>query len=248
MKMSAEGTIMSASEEGAQLNYDASSSHPRNSKEHDYQPNPQIGSPTALGMGAFAIAFTTLSMSLMEWRGAAITNAYIGNCFFTAGLGLVLVAQWELVRGNSFGHTVFGGFGLFNLAFGAINAPAFGVADAFKDDPAALDNAIGYFLLVWGVFVLFFTIAAMPMNFVYTAMLGTSQITYTVLAASYFSFADDHASTGVALKKAAGAFGFVSGLFAWYTVGHLMCQDALFFSFPLGDTSPLYARLRRQKR
>lgn len=62
-------------------------------------------------MGAFAIAFTTLSMSLMEWRGAAITNAYIGNCFFTAGLGLVLVAQWELVRGNSFGHTVFGGFG-----------------------------------------------------------------------------------------------------------------------------------------
>jgi succinate-acetate transporter protein len=122
-------------------------------------------------MGAFAIAFTTLSMSLMEWRGAAITNAYIGNCFFTAGLGLVLVAQWELVRGNSFGHTVFGGFGehpvlsscnimhqpesnlslshpgLFNLAFGAINAPAFGVADAFKDDPAALNNAIGYFLL-----------------------------------------------------------------------------------------------------
>ena len=37
--------------------------------------------------------------------------------------------------------------GLFNLAFGAINAPAFGVADAFKDDPAALNNAIGYFML-----------------------------------------------------------------------------------------------------
>ncbi|KXG50998.1 GPR1/FUN34/yaaH protein [Penicillium griseofulvum] len=245
--MSAEGTVMPASEEG-QLSYDTSSSQPRNSKEQDFQPTPQIGSPTALGMGAFAIAFTTLSMSLMEWRGAAITNAYIGNCFFTAGLGLVLVAQWELVRGNSFGHTVFGGFGLFNLAFGAINAPAFGVAEAFKNDPAALNNAIGYFLLVWGIFVLFFTIAAMPMNFVYTAMLGTSQITYTVLAASYFSFADDNVSTGVALKKAAGAFGFVSGLFAWYTVGHLMCQDALLFSFPLGDTSPLYARLRRQKR
>jgi hypothetical protein len=36
---------------------------------------------------------------------------------------------------------------LFNLAFGAINAPAFGVMDAFKDDPAALNNAVGYFLL-----------------------------------------------------------------------------------------------------
>ncbi|KAI3112828.1 hypothetical protein CBS147333_3336 [Penicillium roqueforti] len=110
MKLSAEGTVMSK-EEGAQLSYEASSSHPRNIKEQDFRPIPQIGSPTALGMGAFAIAFTTLSMSLMEWRSAAITNAYIGNCFFTAGLGLVLVAQWELVRGNSFGHTVFGGFG-----------------------------------------------------------------------------------------------------------------------------------------
>ncbi|KAF3401977.1 Protein alcS [Penicillium rolfsii] len=247
MKHSSDEIVMASSEEGAQLSYQISPQH-RNSKEQILQPVPQIGSPTALGMGAFAIAFTTLSMSLMEWRGAAITNAYIGNCFFTAGMGLVLVAQWELVRGNSFGHTVFGGFGLFNLAFGAINAPAFGVADAFKDDSAAFNNAVGYFLLVWGVFVLFFTIAAMPMNIIYTAMLGTSQITYTVLAASYFSVADDRAATGLALKKAAGAFGFVSGLLAWYTVGHLMCQDALFFSFPLGDTSSLYARLRRQKR
>ncbi|KAJ5753796.1 GPR1/FUN34/yaaH [Penicillium nucicola] len=247
MKLSSDEMITASSEESHQLSYNTATYHTGNKQESVCQPVPQIGSPTALGMGAFAIAFTTLSMSLMEWRSAVITNAYIGNCFFTAGMGLVLVAQWELVRGNSFGHTVFGGFGLFNLAFGAINAPAFGVADAFKDDPAALNNAVGYFLLVWGIFVLFFTIAAMPMNFVYTAMLGTSQITYTVLAASYFSMADDRVSTGVALKKAAGAFGFVSGLFAWYTVGHLMCQDALLFSFPLGDTSSLYARLRRKR-
>ncbi|EAW11657.1 putative Acetate transporter [Aspergillus clavatus NRRL 1] len=242
-------TAMDTSNEESQLSYNAStSSSCAAGKEHATTPPiTPIGSPTALGMGAFAIAFTTLSMSLMEWRGAAITNAYIGNCFFTAGLGLVLVAQWELVRGNSYGHTVFGGFGLFNLAFGAINAPAFGVADAFKDDPAALSNALGYFLLVWGVFVLFFTIAAMPMNLVYTAMLGTSQITYTLLAASYFAMADEKATAGVGLKKAAGAFGFVSGLLAWYVVAHLMCQDALFFSFPLGDTSRLYARLRRNR-
>ncbi|KAA8647957.1 transcriptional activator of ethanol catabolism AlcS [Aspergillus tanneri] len=234
--MSGEKAVMDTSNEGTRLSYNASaqSSH-ETGKDHVPQPVVPIGSPTALGMGAFAIAFTTLSMSLMEWRRAAIVNAYIGNAFFTAGLGLVLVAQWELVRGNSFGHTVFGGFGLFNLAFGAINAPAFGVADAFKNDPAALNNATGYFLLgsilfmnlfaeyhtnteaVWGIFVLFFTIAAMPMNLVYTAMLGTSQITYTVLAASYFAMADNKTTTGVALKKTAGAFGFVSGLLAWYT-------------------------------
>lgn len=36
---------MTSSEEGAQLSYDASSSLPRNSKEQDFQPVPQIGSP-----------------------------------------------------------------------------------------------------------------------------------------------------------------------------------------------------------
>jgi len=52
-------------------------------------------------------------MALMEWRGLTTTNAFVGNCFFTAGIGLVIVAQWELVGGNTFGHTVFGGFGAY---------------------------------------------------------------------------------------------------------------------------------------
>lgn len=78
-------------------------------------------------------------------------------------------------------------------------------------------------------------------------MLGTSQLTYTLLGASYFAMADGNSSTSVALKKSGGVFGFLSGLLAWYTVGHLMCQEALCFSFPMGDTSHLYARDKKRK-
>jgi hypothetical protein len=42
-----------------------------------------LGSPTALAIGAFATTLTTLSLSLMEWRGVTITNVYIGNFFFS---------------------------------------------------------------------------------------------------------------------------------------------------------------------
>jgi uncharacterized protein len=48
----------------------------------------------------------------MEWRGVTTTNVYIGNFFFVAGIGMVISAQWELVKGNSFGYTVLSAFGM----------------------------------------------------------------------------------------------------------------------------------------
>lgn len=47
----------------------------------------------------------------MEWRGVTTTNVYIGNFFFVAGLGMLISAQWELVKGNSFAYTVLSAFG-----------------------------------------------------------------------------------------------------------------------------------------
>ena len=67
---------------------------------------------TALAIGAFATTLTTLSLSLMEWRNVTTTNVYIGNFFFVAGIGMVVSAQWELVRGNSYGYTVLSAFGM----------------------------------------------------------------------------------------------------------------------------------------
>ncbi len=37
---------------------------------------------------------------------------------------------------------------------------------------------------------------------------------------------------GTALKNTAAAFVFVTGQLGYYTVGHSMCQEAMFFSFP----------------
>ena len=69
---------------------------------------------------------------------------------------------------------------------------------------------------------------------------------FTLVAASYFATADGHAETASGLKKTAGAFAFLSGLLGYYTVANLMCQEAMFFSFPMGDTSRLFSAKESQ--
>lgn len=119
---------------------------------------------TALAIGAFGTTLTTLSLSLMEWRGVTITNVYVGNFFFIAAFGLVVTAQWELAIGNGFAYTVFSAFGmrplrqgtviradvwtgLFYAGYAAILTPGFGILSAYDTDPAQLNNALGFFMI-----------------------------------------------------------------------------------------------------
>ncbi|RMZ86540.1 hypothetical protein DV736_g6236, partial [Chaetothyriales sp. CBS 134916] len=204
-----------------------------------------IGTPTALAIGAFATTLTTLSFSLMEWRGVTTTNVYIGNFFFVAGIGMLISAQWELVRGNSFAYTVLSAFGLFYAGFGAIITPGFGVTDAYAGNVAEYNNALGFWVLMWTVLNTFFLIGSAPINLVYFGIFLTVELAFLFVSASYFAAADGHAAAATALKKAGGVFGFLSGLLGYYTLGHLMCQEALFFSFPMGDTSRFFSRKKK---
>lgn len=108
----------------------------------------QLGSPTALAIGAFATTLTSLSFALMGWRGLSVTNAFVGDFFAVAGIGMVVSAQWEIVLGNTYAYTVLSAFGLFYFGFGVIITPTFGVADAYGGaDSVQYNNALGFFVL-----------------------------------------------------------------------------------------------------
>lgn len=81
-----------------------------------------------------------------------------------------------------------------------------------------------------------------PRNLVYIGIFFTVQMSFTLVAASYFATADGHLDTGIALKKTGGVFAFLSGLLGYYTVANLMCQQSMAFSFPMGDTSHYFRR------
>jgi hypothetical protein len=95
---------------------------------------------------------------------------------------------------------------------------------------------------VWAVLNIFFLIGSLPLNLVYIGIFFTVQMAFTLVAASYFLTADGKAAQAKAVKTAAGAFAFASGMLGYYTIGNLMCSEALFFSFPMGDTSRFFRK------
>ncbi|KAK3051530.1 hypothetical protein LTR09_007185 [Extremus antarcticus] len=204
----------------------------------------QLGSPTALAIGAFATTLTTLSLALMGFRGVGVTNAFIGDFFGVAGIGMVISAQWELVLGNTYAYTVLGAFGLFYAGFGFIITPFFGVAASYEGGAASAEynNAVGFFVLMWAVLNLFFLLGSLPLNLVYIGIFFTVQMAFTLVAAQYFLIADGETAMASAVGTSAGAFAFASGMLGYYTLGNLMCQESLFFSFPMGDTSRFFKK------
>ncbi|KAJ4982858.1 acetate transporter [Stagonosporopsis vannaccii] len=203
-----------------------------------------LGSGTALAIGVFATTLTTLSLSLMEWRGVTTNNVFVANFFFAAAFGLLITAQWELSVGNGFAYTVFSAFGLFYAGYGAILTPAFGVVEAYGDNTTELNNALGFFMILWTVFAVVFLVASLPTNLIYIAIFFTVVFGFLLVAASYFALADGNIAASIALKKGGGGFCFVSGLIGWYLTFHLLLKDSI-LELPLGDTSRYFAKAKK---
>ncbi|KAK1599283.1 GPR1/FUN34/yaaH family-domain-containing protein [Colletotrichum navitas] len=207
-------------------------------------PRPLPTAATSLPIGAFSTTLTTLSLSLMEWRGVTTTNVYIANFFFLAAFGLLISAQWELTAGNGFGYSVFSAFGLFYAGYGAILTPSFGVAAAYGDDVQQLNNALGLFMIIWSVFVLAYLVASLPTNIVYILIFVFVELAFMTVAASYFAAADGNHTASIGLKKTGGVFAFLAGLVGWYLTFHLLLKDSV-LELPLGDTSQYFPKTRK---
>ena len=102
--------------------------------------------------------------------------------------------------------------------------------------------------IVWAVLNLFFTIGSLPLNLVYIGIFVTVQGAFTLVSAAYFLTADGAAEAAQACNIAGGAFAFASGMLGYYTVGNLMCQEALGFNFLMGDTSKYWRRNKTDNR
>lgn len=95
---------------------------------------------------------------------------------------------------------------------------------------------------MWAVLNLFFLIGSLPLNLVYIGIFFFVQMAFTLVSATYFLAADGKMVEAAGVKIAAGAFAFAAGMLGFYTMLNLMCQEALFFSFPMGDTSRFFKK------
>jgi succinate-acetate transporter protein len=133
---------------------------------------PKIADPGPLGLAAFAITTFLLSMVNAGFVDKGVEPVVFGMALFMGGFAQLLAGMWEYRTGNTFGATAFTSYGAFWLSFWAL--VQFYAADIPKDQ---LGNAVGLYLLAWGGFTAYMTIASFrvsrAVNVVFLALLPT---------------------------------------------------------------------------
>lgn len=62
-------------------------------------------------MGGFATTLLSVSLAMMNFRGVTVQTMFVGDLCFVACIGLLISAQWSMVRGDTFSYTVLTAFG-----------------------------------------------------------------------------------------------------------------------------------------
>jgi succinate-acetate transporter protein len=163
-----------------------------------------IADPGPLGLAAFAATTFVLSSFNADLIDASLLTVVLPLALFYGGLVQLLAGMWEFKKGNTFGATAFGSYGAFWLSYAAY--VKFIVPDL---PPDTANQATGLFLLVWAIFTVFMTIAALRTSGALLAVFVTLSATFILLAIAEFA-----ESTGI--TKVGGWVGLVTALCAWY--------------------------------
>ncbi|KAE9578075.1 hypothetical protein CGMCC3_g5857 [Colletotrichum fructicola] len=110
----------------------------------------QFANPGPFGYGAFSTTLMTLSLSMMGIRNVENPTVFIANLCFLAGIGLLISAQWEMVRGNTFAYTTLIAFAFYYGGYGFLLIPSVGIVDGYGGKTAEYLNAFGFYLAASG--------------------------------------------------------------------------------------------------
>ena len=167
-------------------------------------PGAHIADPAPLGLAAFALTTFVLSAVNAGWVPDTVEPVVFGLALAYGGLAQLLAGMWEFTKGNTFGSTAFSSYGAFWISFwyltGHTDLSGAG-ADAAK--------GVGLYLLAWGIFTAYMTVAASRVSGAVLAVFVLLTLTYLVLA--WGEFAD---SSGI--HKTGGYLGLLTALAAWY--------------------------------
>lgn len=171
------------------------------------EPTPTTADPAPLGLAGFGI--TTLLLSLVNAgilagttvQGVmALALAFGGGAQFLAGM-------WAFRRNNTFAATAFTAYGAFWFSF-------FLLVNVFipqmKGVSASdLNNFVGTFLLAWGIFTAYMTVAALAAARAVLAVFVLLTITFVLLAIGAYA-------TSEGITKTGGYFGIATAAAAIY--------------------------------
>jgi succinate-acetate transporter protein len=168
------------------------------------QPPPITANPAPLGLAGFALTTFVLSMfnsGLVDAKGEPIV---FGLALAYGGIAQLLAGMWEFRTGNTFGATAFSSYGAFWISFWAY------VTFFAKDVPAGnAGDAVGLYLIGWGVFTSYMFIASLRTT-------AAVALVFILLAVTFIVLGIGEAGTNTDITKVGGYIGLATAIAAWY--------------------------------
>jgi len=159
--------------------------------------------PAPLGLLGFGL--TTLLLNLHNAGLFPVNSMIMGMGIFVGGIAQIIAGIQEWKKNNTFGATAFTAYGSFWLALVAMWVLPNVSQGINKTD----ENAVGWFLLFWGIFTAFMFVGTLKMNRAIQVVFGSLLVLFFLLAIGDFT------GSG-AIKQIAGFIGIFCGASALY--------------------------------
>jgi succinate-acetate transporter protein len=158
--------------------------------------------PAPLGLMGFGM--TTVLLNIHNAGILPLSAMIVSMGIFYGGLAQIIAGIMEFKKDNVFGATAFASYGLFWLSLvGIWVMPKMGLTEA------ASPEAMGYYLLMWGIFTFVMFIGTLKQTRANQVVFGTLFILFFLLAAADFTGSET-------IKIIAGWEGIICGLSAIY--------------------------------
>jgi uncharacterized protein len=162
----------------------------------------ETANPAPLGLAAFGL--TTILLNLHNAGLFPMDTMILSMGIFMGGLLQLFVGMMEWKKGNMFGMMAFSSYGAFWLSLVFLV-----VTPKLNLNMAPTSSAMGWYLLVWGIYSFFFFIITLKKNTISKLVFGTLVILFVLLAVSDFT-------ESTTLKTIAGIEGIICGGLALY--------------------------------
>lgn len=178
--------------------------------------------PAPLGLAGFAFTTFLLSFVNADLIGSGGVNVVVPLAVAYGGIAQLIAGSWEMRRGNTFGFTAFTSYGAFWEFYALLNI----LADLHVVTvlPA---SAIGWSLILWGIFTLYMWIGAMMLNV-------SLNLTFLTLWLAFVTLGIGAIYSSSTWTHAGGYLGILAAFFAAYTSFAIIINSIRPKTIPVG--------------
>jgi succinate-acetate transporter protein len=167
-------------------------------------PAEAIADPAPLGLAAFALTTFVLSFFNADLVNEGGEPVVLGLALAYGGLAQLLAGMWEFKNNNTFGATAFSSFGAF-----WISLFVFDQFQAGSVPEANLGDAVGLYLIAWGIFTSYMFIASLRVS-------AAVALVFALLAPTFIVLGIGNAADNSTIVHIGGWLGIATALAAWY--------------------------------